>query len=120
MLKLRLLSHWNISPRTKTTWKKNKKKDEKISKLEERINGKDLSESIDELELYSRRNCLLLRGIKEEPKEDSDDVVIKSLAENLDAELEKEDLDKTSCVGKLNSRNTKRRPCVMTKSSYDT
>ena len=84
--------------------KENKKKDEKISKLEERIKdleseNKGFSESIDEFEQFTRRNCLLLHGIKEEPKENTDDVVIKSLSENLDTELDKEDLDRTHRVG---------------------
>ena len=65
--------------------KENKKKDEKISKLEQRIKdleseNKGFSASIDELEQYSRRKCLLLHGIKEESKEDTGDVAIKSLS----------------------------------------
>ena len=48
--------------------KENKKKDEKICKLEEKIydlesENKGFSESTDELEQYSRRNCLFLHEI---------------------------------------------------------
>ena len=48
--------------------KENKKEDEKICKLEEKIydlesENKGFSESTDELEQYSRRNCLFLHEI---------------------------------------------------------
>ena len=63
--------------------KENKKRNEKISKLEEWIKNlesenKGFLVSINEIEQYSHRNCLLLHGIKEKWKEDTDDVVIKS------------------------------------------
>ena len=79
--------------------KENKKKDKKI--LNQR-NELHISKSIDELEQYSCRNCLLLHEIKEESKEDKDNAVIKSLPENFDIQLDKEDLDRTYCIGKPN------------------
>ena len=68
--------------------KENKKKDEKICKLEEKIydlesENKGFSESTDELEQYSRRNCLFLHEINKESHEHKDDRVIKSLTKDV-------------------------------------
>ena len=73
--------------------KGNNKKDEKISKLYERSKdleskNKGVLESLNESEQYSRRNCLLFHRIKEELKEDKDDVITKSFSEDLDIELD--------------------------------
>ena len=59
----------NLSDKFDEMEKENKKKDEKIFKLEERIKdfeseNKGFSESNDELEHNSRINCLLLHGLK--------------------------------------------------------
>ena len=68
--------------------KENKKKDEKMSKLEEKINDlesekKGFSENIDELERYSRRNCIFLHEINKESHEHKDDGAIKSLTKDV-------------------------------------
>ena len=68
--------------------KENKKKDEKMSKLEEKINDlesdkKGFSENIDELEQYSRRNCIFLHEINKESHEHKDDGAIKSLTKDV-------------------------------------
>ena len=68
--------------------KENKKKDEKMSKLEEKINDlesekKGFSENIDELEQYSRRNCIFLHEINKESYEHKDDGAIKSLTKDV-------------------------------------
>ena len=49
--------------------RENKKKNEKIKELEETIDiltekNKSLTSDVDELEQYSRRNCLLLHGFR--------------------------------------------------------
>ena len=58
-----------------------KKKDELINSLEEKVLG--LTEKVDKLsflvdrqELYSRRNCIFIYGVKENQNEDTDEVVI--------------------------------------------
>ena len=68
--------------------KENKKKDEKMSKLEEKINDlesekKGFSENIDELEQYSRRNYIFLHEINKESHEHKDDGAIKSLTKDV-------------------------------------
>ena len=78
-----------------------------------KVNLKVFFESIDESEQYSCRNSLLLHGTEEEWKEDTDDVVIKSLSENLDKELNKKDLYRTHHVVKLNHRDGKPHPILI-------
>ena len=104
--------------------KENKKKDEKISKLEQRIKdleseNKGFSASIDELEQYSRRKCLLLHGIKEDSKEDTDDVAIKSLSQNVDIELDKKDADRTHHAGKPSRSDRKPDPIITKFARYN-
>ena len=61
----------------------------------------------------------LLHGIKEEQKEDTDDVVIKSLSENLDVELDKKDLGRTHRVGKRNRSDGKAHPIIIKFARYN-
>ena len=54
--------------------RENKKKNEKIKELEETIDiltekNKSLTSDVDELEQYSRRNCLLFHGVQENENE---------------------------------------------------
>ena len=60
-----------------------------------------------------------MHGTKEESKEDIDDVVIKSLSENLDIELDKEDLDRRHRVGKSNRSDGKPRPIIIKFARYN-
>ena len=60
--------------------RENKKKNERTKDLEETIDiltGKNIKvwRDIDELEQYSHRNCLLLRGVQENEKENTDGVL---------------------------------------------
>ena len=57
-----------------------KKKDERISSLEEKDLGltekvDKLSSLVDRQEQYSRRNCILIHGLKENQNEDTDEVI---------------------------------------------
>ncbi|XP_069122472.1 uncharacterized protein [Argopecten irradians] len=65
-----------------------------VSKLEDRI---------DDLEQYSRRNCLKFRGIPESKEEDTDQVIIKSCNETLGVMVESSDISRSHRVGKPNS-----------------
>ena len=46
-----------------------------VNYLNEKVETMD--RSLDHHEQYSRRNCLLIHGVKENEKEDTDEVVIK-------------------------------------------
>ena len=72
---------------------------------------KDLKQKVDRQEQYSRRNCLLIHGIKEEKDENTDNVVIKFIQDDLQEEINIEDLDRTHRIGKVN--NGKSRPIIV-------
>ena len=75
------------------TWeRKQNKKNEKIKELEETTDiltekNKSLTSGVDELEQYSRRNCLLLHDVQENENENIDDIVLKTMSEELDIEI---------------------------------
>ena len=68
--------------------RENKKVTENIKELEETIDiltekKKCLTSDVDELEQYSRRNCLLLHGVQENENENTDDIVLRIMSEEL-------------------------------------
>ena len=84
--------------------------EEKVEKLENE--NKALSKSVDNLEQYSRRNCLLLHGVKETDDENTDDIIIKTICEEMGVEVREEDLDRTHWIGRANRSNGKARPII--------
>ena len=66
-----------------------KKKDEIINSLQEKVLGltekvDKLSSLVDRQEQYSRRNCILIHGVKENQNEDTDEVVINKIKSEMD------------------------------------
>ena len=63
--------------------KDREKKDKKISELEKKVGSLEskLGNSVDELEQYSRRNCLLLYGVRELDVENTNDIIMKTAKE---------------------------------------
>ena len=55
----------------------------------------DLNRVIDKQEQYSRRNCILLHGMKESENEDTDAVVTETLNELLQEKLTDIDIDRS-------------------------
>ena len=49
---------------------------------------------------YSRRNCILIHGLKEEKNESTDDRVLKLFREELNEDVLLADLDRTDRIGK--------------------
>ena len=49
----------------------------------------------DDNEQYSRRNCLLVQGVKEQEQENIDNIVLTVIKEHLDIELSIKDLDRS-------------------------
>ena len=78
-----------------------KKKDEMINSLEEKVLGltekvgKLSSSVVDKQEQYSRRNCILIHGVKEMQNEDTDEVVVNKLKSEMDLEISPGDIDRT-------------------------
>ena len=59
-----------------------------------------LVKEIDELEQYSRRNCLVIHDIKETEGECTDRIVVKTFSEELGVNVIEEDLDRGHRLGK--------------------
>ena len=81
-----------------------KKKDEMINSLEEKVVGLTekvgkLSSMVDKQEQYSRRNCILIHGVKEMQNEDTDEVVVNKLKSEMDLEISPGDIDRTHRIG---------------------
>ena len=103
--------------------KKIKKKDEKINQLEKPIETlaekqKSLSSEIDDLEKYSRRNCLVLHGVNERNDENTNEIIIKTFSEELGVEIKEDDLDRSHRLGKPKGKGNKPRPIIITFARY--
>ena len=81
--------------------KDREKKDKKISELEKKVDSLEskLGDSVDELEQYSRRDCLLLHGVGELEDENTNDVIMKTMKEEMDVDIREEELERTRRVG---------------------
>lgn len=107
-----------------------KEKDEKIKELETKIdNLEDQNEDlvtqnrnflnkIDDLEQYSRRNCLLLHGVDENDDENTDELVLTTVAVEMGIQLNEEDIDRTHRLGKPNRKDGKPRPIIVKFTRY--
>ena len=84
---------------------------EKIEKLE-RI--------VDRQEQYSRRNCLLLHGIAEGERENTDELVSETLNEKMHIDLTPSDLDGTHRIGQKKASSKKPRAVITKFVSYNT
>ena len=92
--------------------RENKKKNEKIRELEKTIDiltekNQSLTSDVDELEKYSCRKCLLLGGVQENENENIDDIVLKTMPEELDIEIKENDLDRTQRIGNRSRKDGK-------------
>ena len=113
----------NLSDRFDEYEEERRKQNEKIKSLEEKIENLEndnasLSKNIDDLEQYSRRNCLLLHGVKETDDESTDDITIKTLREEIGVEVREEDLDRTHRIGKGNRNDGRARPIIIKFARY--
>ena len=63
-------------------------------------------------EQYSRRNCILIHGLKEEMDKSTDDRVLKLFRDELNEDVLLADLDRTHRIGKKNDSSSKPRPVV--------
>ena len=63
------------------------------------IKVEDLEKKTEMQEQYSRRNCIIIHGLKEEKNERTNDKVVKLLREELNEDVLLEDLDRTHRIG---------------------
>ena len=73
----------------------------------------DLEKKIDRQEQNSRRNCILIYGLKEEKKEITNDRILKLFREELNEHVLFVDLDRTHRIGKKRDSNSKPRPVIV-------
>ena len=73
---------------------------------------------IDDLEQYSRRNCLLLHGVVETNAECTNDIIIKTCTEELGIDVKQEDLDRSHWLGKVKRNYNKPRPIIVRFARY--
>ena len=94
----------------------------KTSSLNEKIeelNGKldKAAQENESLEQYSRRNCLLFHGLKEEENENTNNLIIKFIDEKLGLPINEHDLDRSHRLGYRHSsasaQTTKPRPIIV-------
>ena len=76
----------------------------KVSKLEKQA---------DQQEQYSRRNCLLVHGIKEVREEATDDMIIETISKNLDIDITPHDIERSHRVGWSQQPGEKPRPIIV-------
>ena len=101
----------------------NRKKEEKINELEEKTRKtdkkiNDLNSVIDRQEQYSRRNCILLHGVKETENEDTNTVVTETLNELLQEKLTDIDIDRSHRIGRL-KKGKQSRPIIIKLARYN-
>ena len=101
----------------------NRKKEEKINKLEEKtrkIDKKidDLNTVIDRHEQNSRRNCILVHGVKESENEDTDVVVTETLNELLQEKITDVVIDRSHRIAKL-KKGKHSRPIIIKFARYN-
>ena len=87
-----------------------------INSLEEKVLGLTkkvgkLSSLVDRQEQFSRRNCILIHGVKENQNEDTDEVVANKLKSEMDLEISPGDIDGTQRIG-VQSKG-KNRPIIV-------
>ena len=100
-----------------------KNKDEKIQLSENVVQileeeRESQGKEIDDLEQYSRRNCLLLHGVVETNTECTDDIIIITCAEELGIDVKQEDLDRSHRLGKVKRNDNKPRPIIVKFARY--
>ena len=73
-----------------------------VNYLNEKVETMD--RSLDHHEQYFRRNCLLIHGVKENEKEDTDEVVIEFFEKEMEEKLSANDIDRSHRLGKKTNR----------------
>lgn len=96
--------------------KKIEKQDKEIKDLRRQVNN--LSDSLDELQQYSRRNSVRIAGIPETPGENTDDIVIDVANRLIGTNINIDNIDRSHRVGKPNQANDKPRVIIVKLTSY--
>ena len=79
----------------------------------------DLEKKMERQEQYSRRNCILIQGLKEEKNESTYDRVLKLFRVVLNEDVVLADLDRTHRIGKKGDSSSKPRPAIVKFAQYN-
>ena len=97
----------------------------KVNKLQEQHSKLEklhtsLDDKIDDLEQYSRRNCLLLHGVKEKTDENTNEQLIETINKsiNLDTPITSNDIDRSHRLGRPKTNTDRPRPIIIKFCSY--
>ena len=63
-----------------------------------------IMEKLDDIEQYSRRNCLLFTGIVEKDNENTDQLILDTCRESMGIELSLQDIDRSHRIGMKTQR----------------
>ena len=83
----------------------NKKLHSENSEL--RVKVLKLEDAVDTAEQYSRRNCLRISGVREQPNESTDDIVT-SIASAIDVDIDIRDIDRSHRLGRTSTQDRPR------------
>ena len=79
----------------------------------------DLEKKMESQEQYSRRNCILIQGLKEKMNKSADDGVLKLVREELIEDILLADLDRTQRIGKKTDSSSKPPPVIVKFARYN-
>ena len=78
-----------------------------------------LEHLVDRQEQYSQSNCLLVHGIAETNDENTKDLVLKTINENLDVKIPENEIDRSHRIGRKKN-GQKPRPIIVKLTRYNT
>lgn len=90
---------------------------DKVCSLEEKCNR--LLQEINELEQYSRRNCLRIFGIEEKRDENTDTIITEIATKHLGFAVNPTDIDRSHRIGRKDHDNGKPRAIIVKFSNYE-
>lgn len=76
----------------------------------------ELKAELNNLEQYSRRNCLRVTGIPENQNEDTDNIILRLAEEKLHTPLSLQDIDRSHRIGNPNAKG--HRPIIVKFTTY--
>ena len=98
------------------------KRDETIQQLQRQVD--ETQAQLEDLEQYSRRNCLLVHGIPESSQEDTNAVIRELAKDKLEQDISPLDIDRSHRLGQRGKKDAKgrqlHRPIIIKFSRYST
>ena len=77
-----------------------------------------LNKELDKQEQYSRRNCLLINNVGEEENEDTNQLMINTINQNMEEKISINVIDRTHRLGPVRKEGNKKIPIIVKFSRY--